>query len=239
MSFDTNLFWDSVFSREFANGALLAIVVALIAQAAGIVIGFLLALIRMNKVPVLSQIAWFYIWILRALPTLLVLLIVWNAFPQFIPSMKDPWFTPFIAACIGLGFQEGAYMSEILRSALSAVDEGQSTAARALGMTPVQSMRRVLIPQMIRVAIPPTSNEFINMIKYTSLASVIALQELLTRAQVQVASTFRYAEYYAAAGVYYLVIVSVLTIAQSRLEKRYLWKSRQSVAVTQVETETP
>ncbi|MCW2847419.1 MAG: polar amino acid transport system permease protein [Marmoricola sp.] len=239
MSFDTNLFWDSLFSREFANGALLAIVVALIAQAGGIVIGFLLALIRMNKVPVLSHIAWFYIWILRALPTLLVLLIVWNAFPQFIPSMKDPWFTPFIAACIGLGFQEGAYMSEILRSALSAVDEGQNTAARALGMTPIQSMRRVLIPQMIRVAIPPTSNEFINMIKYTSLASVIALQELLTRAQVQVASTFRYAEYYAAAAVYYLVIVSVLTIAQSRLEKRYLWTSRQPHVTTPVETETP
>jgi His/Glu/Gln/Arg/opine family amino acid ABC transporter permease subunit len=239
MSFDTHLFWQSVFSREFAHGALLAIVVALIAQAGGIVIGFLLALIRMNRVPVLSQVAWIYIWILRALPTLLVLLIVWNAFPQFIPSMKDPWFTPFIAACIGLGFQEGAYMSEILRSALSAVDEGQSTAARALGMTPIQSMRRVLIPQMIRVAIPPTSNEFINMIKYTSLASVIALQELLTRAQVQVASTFRYAEYYAAAAVYYLLIVSVLTIAQSRLEKRYLWRSRQPGAPKKVEPETP
>ena len=117
-------------------------------------------------------------------------------------------------------------MAEIVRSALSAVDDGQGLAARALGMTPVQSMRKVLLPQMIRVAIPPTGNEFINMIKYTSLASIIALQELLTRAQVQVASTFRYAEYYAAAAVYYLIIVSLLTVLQTRLERRYSWKSK-------------
>lgn len=226
MSFEVDLFWESLFSTNFLYGAFLAVVVALISQAAGIVIGFLLALARTGRVPVVREGAWAYIWVMRALPTLLVLLIVWNALPQFIPSMKDPWFSPFIAACLALGAQEGAYMAEIVRSALSAVDEGQGLAARALGMTPTQSMRKVLLPQMIRVAIPPTGNEFINMIKYTSLASIIALQELLTRAQVQVASTFRYAEYYAAAAVYYLVIVSLLTILQTRLERRYSWKSK-------------
>ncbi len=226
VSFDPSLFWDALFSMNFVHGAILAVVVAVIAQAAGVVLGFALALSRSSGVPVLREAAWTYIWVMRALPTLLVLLIVWNALPQFVPAMKDPWFSPFIAACIALGAQEGAYMAEIIRSALSAVDEGQPLAARALGMTPSQSMRKVLLPQMIRVAIPPTGNELINMIKYTSLASIIALQELLTRAQVLVASTFRYAEYYAAAAVYYLVIVSALTVVQSRLERRYSWKSR-------------
>jgi polar amino acid transport system permease protein len=226
VSFEAGLFWDSLFSQNFLYGAFLSVVVAVISQCAGILIGFILALARTSKLHGAREGALLYIWLMRALPTLLVLLIVWNALPQFISALKDPWFTPFIAACIALGFQEGAYMAEIIRSALSSVDEGQSMAARALGMTPAQSMRRVMLPQMIRVAIPPTGNEFINMIKYTSLASIIALQELLTRAQVQVASTFRYAEYYAAAAVYYLVIVSVLTLLQTRLERRYLWKSK-------------
>jgi len=105
------------------------------------------------------------------------------------------------------------------------VDEGQSIAGRALGMTPTQVMRKVTLPQLIRIAIPPTANEYIGMIKYTSLASVISLQELLSTAGNGVNKTFRYTEYYAAAGVYYLAIVSVLMFLQSRLERKFAWIS--------------
>jgi ABC-type amino acid transport system permease subunit len=114
------------------------------------------------------------------------------------------------------------------------VDDGQALAARALGMTPTQVMRKVVIPQLTRIAIPPTANEYIGMIKYTSLASVISLQELLTRAGNGVSSTFRYVEYYAAALIYYLVIVSVLMVLQARLEKKYAWISttKKSVRMT-------
>jgi ABC-type amino acid transport system permease subunit len=101
-------------------------------------------------------------------------------------------------------------------------------------MTPTQVMRKVVVPQLTRIAIPPTANEYIGMIKYTSLASVISLQELLTRAGNGVSATFRFVEYYAAALVYYLVIVSVLMVLQARLEKRYAWIStvKKSVRVS-------
>jgi len=111
------------------------------------------------------------------------------------------------------------------------VDDGQALAARALGMTPTQVMRKVVIPQLTRIAIPPTANEYIGMIKYTSLASVISLQELLTRAGNGVSATFRYVEYYAAALIYYLVIVSVLMVLQGRLEKKYAWISTTKKSV--------
>jgi His/Glu/Gln/Arg/opine family amino acid ABC transporter permease subunit len=225
MTFEPATFWSVLFSQNYLYGAGISLLVALIAQIFGTLIGFVLAAGRQSGSRPVRSVSWVYIWFFRALPTLLILLIVWNAMPQFFPSLNAPWFTPFVAACIGLAVTEGAYMAEIIRSARMSVDEGQGLAARALGMTPTQSMQRVLLPQMIRVAIPATGNEFINMIKYTSLASVIALQELLTRAQVGVATTFRYGEYYAAAAVYYLVIVSVLTVLQSRLERRYAWKS--------------
>jgi ABC-type amino acid transport system permease subunit len=121
-------------------------------------------------------------------------------------------------------------MAEILRSALLSVDPEQRMAAKSLGMTPAQTMRKVILPQVIRVAIPPTGNELITMLKFTSLTSVISLQELLTVAQQNISATFRYAEFYAAASLYYLVIVSVLMVAQMRLERRYEWTTRKRAA---------
>ena len=118
-------------------------------------------------------------------------------------------------------------MAEIVRSGLLAIDEGQQLAARALGMTPLSVFRRVVLPQVIRVIIPPTANEFITMLKITSLASAISLQELLTYTQQSISITFRFAEYYAAAAIYYLVIVSVFMAFQAWLERRFLWSSQR------------
>jgi polar amino acid transport system permease protein len=226
MTFDTEVFRDALLSFDFLNGALVAVSLAVAAQALAIIGGFLLMLARRSPYKFVTNLAFGYIWFFRAMPTLLILLLAWNAAPQLFPSLTSDSYTPFIAALIGFAIVESAYMAEILRSAMSSIDEGQQLAARALGMSPGTVMVRVMIPQLIRVAIPPTGNEFIGMVKYTSLASVIGLRELMSIAQAGVSVTFSYAEYYAAAMVYYLVIVSVLMVLQAQLEKKYQWDSK-------------
>jgi polar amino acid transport system permease protein len=225
MDFESDLFFEVLVSDAFIKGAAISVSLATLSQLLAIFFGFFLAIFRLGKNPVLKAFAGVYIWLFRAIPALLLLLIVWNAFPQLIPALRQEWYSPFLAALLALSLLEGAYMAEILRSSIMSVDDGQALAARALGMTPTQVMRKVTIPQLTRIAIPPTANEYIGMIKYTSLASVISLQELLTRAGNGVSATFRFVEYYAAALVYYLVIVSILMVLQARLEKRYAWIS--------------
>lgn len=225
MTFSTEVFLEALTSHAYLRGATIALVLAALSQLAGSIIGFGLALLRASGQNVLRVAARGYVWILRAIPTLLILLVVWNALPQIAPALRRDWFSPFVAAFVALSFIEAALMAEILRSALDSVDPGQRLAARALGLSPINVMRKVLVPQMIRVAIPPTGNQFIMMVKLTSLASVISLQELLTVAQQGVSRTFRYPEYYAAAALYYLAIVSALMLLQSRLELRYAWTS--------------
>jgi His/Glu/Gln/Arg/opine family amino acid ABC transporter permease subunit len=230
MEFNSSLFWEALTSSAMAKGALIALGLAVVSQVLAIVLGFGVMLTYRSPVRHVSMVGRTYVWFFRAIPILLVLILVWNALPQVLPVFRGSWFSPFLAAMLALTIVEAAYMSEILRSALASIDEGQALAARALGMTPRQVMRRVLIPQMIRVAIPPTGNEFITMLKGTTLASVISLQELLAAANVGVSVTFGYAEYYGAATVYYLVLVSLLMVVQSRLERRYRWKSSPSKA---------
>lgn len=226
MDFDQSIFLQALTSKEFLTGAALSLQLAIVSQIAATLIGLGVAMAGISKKKTLRSLAWAYVWFFRSVPTLLLLLIVWNAAPQIIPALRDSWYSPFLAGFIGLSVVEGAFMAEILRSALLSVDSGQKLAARALGLTPAQTFLRVELPQAIKVALPPTGNEFIGMIKYTSLASVISLQELMTTAQVQVATTFRYAEYYTAALVYYLVIVSAVMALQHQVEKRYRWVSK-------------
>ncbi|MBM9469521.1 amino acid ABC transporter permease [Nakamurella leprariae] len=225
MEFDGTIFWDALTSQEYLDGAVLSIGLAAASQVLAVIIGFVVALGRISKHRAPRAVAGLYVWFFRAIPTLLVLLLVWNAGPQLFPALREDWFSPFLAGLIGLSIVEAAYMAEIIRAALLSIDDGQAVAARALGLTPLQVLRKVLVPQAIKVALPPTGNEFIAMIKYTSLASVISLRELLTTAQVGVSVTFRYAEYYVAALVYYLVIVSLVMLLQSWIERRYRWTS--------------
>jgi ABC-type amino acid transport system permease subunit len=130
-----------------------------------------------------------------------------------------------MAAWIALSLNEAAYMSEIIRAGLLSVDPGQELAGRALGMSRRQILRKVVVPQAVRLVIPPTGNEFITLLKLTSLAYVISLPELLTAAQQLATATFLYPETLTAALVYYLGIVSVLMVIQSRLERRFTWSS--------------
>ena len=224
-SFDTQLFWEALSSSPYWKGALLAIGLTLVSLAAAIVIGFALALGKASRLPPVRSLVFFYTWIFRATPTLLQLVFVWYALPQFWPVFQGNWFTPFLAAFVTLALNEAAYMAEIIRAGLLAVDPGQELAGRALGMTRRQILRRVVVPQAVRIVIPPTGNEFITLLKLTSLASVISLQELLTASQQRAVVSFGYPEAYLAALVYYLAIVSVLMVAQSRLEQRFTWTS--------------
>lgn len=225
MDFDGTIFFDALFSEAYYVGAAISLSLATLSLLFATFFGFFLAVFRISKNAVLSSFAGVYIWMFRAIPALLLLLIVWNALPQIFPIFRQEWYSPFLAALLAFAVLEAAYMAEIIRAAILSVDDGQALAGRALGMTPSQVMRKVTLPQLIRIAIPPTANEYIGMIKYTSLASVISLQELLTRAGNGVSVTFRFLEFYLAALIYYLLIVSVLMIFQKQLERKYSWIS--------------
>jgi len=224
-SFDTHLFWTALSSGPYWRGALTALEVTVLALATAVVIGFFVALGALSGRRRFRILTWFYNWIFRATPTLLQLYFVWYALPQIWPLFAGHWFTPFLAAWAVLSLNEAAYMSEIIRAGLLSVDPGQELAGRALGMTRPQILRKVIVPQAVRIVIPPTGNEFITLLKLTSLASVISLHELLTAANELATATFRYNETLLAALVYYLAIVSVLMVFQARLEKRFTWTS--------------
>lgn len=219
MAFDPGVFWDALLSRPFALGALTSLALAVSAHAVGIVLGLALAVAAEGAGWRRAGVGAFT-WLFRGAPTLLQLLFVWNALPQLIPVLRGTWFTPFLAALLALSLNEAAYQAEISRAALLAVPAGQLDAARALGLTPAKAFLLVRLPQAARVGLPPTVNEFITLLKTTSLASVISLQELLAVTSRTISVTFHFTELYAVALVYYLAIVSALMVGQAWLERR-------------------
>jgi polar amino acid transport system permease protein len=225
-SFDWHLFWSAFSSGPYWRGALTALELTAPALATALVIGFFVALGALSTRRSVRTIAWLYNWFFRATPTLLQLYFVWYALPEYWHGFAQSWFTPFFAAWITLSLNEAAYASEIIRAALMSVDPGQELAGRALGMSRRRILQRVIIPQAVRIAIPPIGNEFITLLKLTSLASIISLHELLTAAIQLTSATFIYNEPLLAALVYYLVIVSILMVIQSRLERKFTWTSR-------------
>ncbi|WP_338065927.1 ABC transporter substrate-binding protein/permease [Novacetimonas pomaceti] len=216
-------FFSALTSLSFLRGAALTLGLALASHATAIVISVPMALRLDGRPGLLRSFLRLYVYLFRAVPTLLQLLFVWNALPQFCPVFRHAWFTPFLAAWISLSLNESAYQVEINRSALASVDAGQIAAARALGMRGWQIYRHVIFPQALRIALPPTINDFITLLKTTSLASVISLHELLSVAQVEVARSFEFTEYYAAALVYYLLMVLSFIMVQKWMERRFGW----------------
>jgi His/Glu/Gln/Arg/opine family amino acid ABC transporter permease subunit len=226
VDFRPAVFFDALTSPAFIEGVELTIALTVVSVVAGLVFGLVLALMRNSSWAALRGFAWGYIWIFRAIPTLVQLLFVWDALPQLIPAFRGEWFSPFLAGAIALSMNEAAYAAEIFRGGLLSIDQGQRLAARALGMSPTKVFAKVILPQLIRVTIPPLSNDFITMLKITSLASVISLQELLAHTQSLVATTFRFVEYFSAAAVYYLVLVSIFMAIQAQIERRFTWVSQ-------------
>lgn len=211
------------------SGALNTIVMAILAMALGIVLGVGVAILRMSDNPVLRGLALTYVWLFRGLPVILQLLLWFNLaliFPTI--GIHGIWevrtvdiMTPFMAALLGLGINQGAYTSEVVRGGLIAVDSGQREAAQAIGMTDLRALRRIILPQAMRVVIPPLGNEFIGMIKLTSLASVIQYAEVLHNAQNIYFANSRVMELLIVSGAWYLLMVTLLTPLQVLLERRF------------------
>ena len=222
------------FSRRVLDGLVLTIELTVIAMAIGIALGIVLAVMRLSPNPLVSGSSWVYIWFFRGTPLLVQLLFWYNLAalyphlglgipfgPQFVTGTANSFITPFAAAIFGLGLNEGAYMAEIVRAGFLSVDEGQTEAAQSLGMTRLQTMRRVVLPQAMRVIIPPTGNETISMLKNTSLVSVIAVTELLYSVQLIYAANYQTIPLLIVASLWYLIVTTVLTIGQYYIERHY------------------
>jgi polar amino acid transport system permease protein len=194
---------------------------------------------RMSSNPVTSTVAWVYIWFFRGTPVLVQLLLWYNialVFPilnlGFYKDEMNQVMTPVLTALLGLGLNEAAYMSEIVRAGIQSVDEGQTEASHALGMTQGKTLRRVVLPQAMRVIIPPTGNEFINMLKTSSLVSVVQYSELLRATSDIGISSNAIMEMYFVASIWYLVLTSVFSVGQFYLERRYARGSLRSLPLT-------
>jgi len=233
--FEWDVVGDYLFDSRIIDGLVLTLELTVASMAAGIVIGVLLAVMRLSPNPLVAGASGFYIWLFRGTPVL-VQLLFWNFIAALYPeiSIGIPFggpelfsfeanvvITSFVAALLGLGLNEGAYMAEIVRAGILSVDEGQSQAAQALGMTRLQTMRRIVLPQAMRVIIPPTGNETISMLKTTSLVSVIATAELLYAAQLIYAENYRTIQLLIVASIWYLALTTILTIGQYYLERRF------------------
>jgi polar amino acid transport system permease protein len=235
-----------LFNRSILEGVRNTLLIAVVAQVAGIALGVLFAVMRLAANPVLRVTSWVYVWLFRGTPVL-VQLILWFSLPLVFEylSIKLPFvdvylyrarmvdfMTPFKAAFLGLALNEGAYMAEIVRAGILSVDEGQVDAAKALGMHPALTLRRIVLPQAMRVIIPPTGNEFISMLKTSSLASVVLYGELLRRAQDVYSTNLRTLELLLVASIWYLVLTSVASVGQYFLERRFARGSARDVPET-------
>lgn len=187
----------------------------IISFAAGLVIALLVALARLSRVPVLSWLARAYISVIRGTPLLVQLFLIFYALPS-LGVVIDP----FPSAVIAFSLNVGGYAAETIRAAILSVPRGQWEAASTIGLGPTMTLRRVVLPQALRVSVPPLSNTFISLVKDTSLASTIMVTELLRKAQEIAAPTYEFMTLYSLAAVIYWLICLVLSSAQGRLERR-------------------
>jgi polar amino acid transport system permease protein len=221
-------------AHTILTGMVNTLIISVLAQLLGVGLGILAAVMRISRNPVTSSVGATYVWFFRGTPVL-VQLLVWYNLSYIFPVISLPgigsWqtndvMTPFLAALLGLGINEGAYMAEIVRAGIASVDEGQTEAAHALGMSPGRTMRRIVLPQAMRVIVPPTGNEFINMLKTSSLAYAIQYNELLQSAVKIYSNNLAIIELLFTVSLWYLILTSVFSIGQYQLERRFSRGSR-------------
>ncbi len=243
------LSWQAVstylFYPQMLRGVVVTLELTVIAMVIGVSLGILLAVMRLSVNPVVSTVSWFYIWFFRGTPVLVQIFFWYNlaiVLPVItigIPFTHIHWVgvtnqidTPFLAAILGLGLNEAAYMSEIVRAGIISVDQGQTEAAQALGMTRARVMRRIVLPQAMRVILPPTGNETISMLKTSSLAYIAAVGELFY-VQTQISNaTFDVVELLIDASIWYLFMTSILTFGQYYLERHFARGSARELPPT-------
>jgi polar amino acid transport system permease protein len=245
-AFDWSTVGKYLFDRRVIQGVLVTLELTVLSMALGVAMGIILAVMRLSPNPVLSTVAWFYLWVFRGTP-IYTQLVFWGLVgvlyqqigfgipfgPEFVTFNTSDLIGPFVAATLGLAFNEAAYMAEIVRAGIVSVDEGQSEAAAALGMRRAMVMRRIVLPQAMRVIIPPTGNEFISMLKTTSLVIAVPLTiDLYSRTRDIAGRLFRPIPLLIVAGIWYLVITSVLMIGQYYLERHYARGSQRELPPT-------
>ncbi len=233
-AWDWSTVWHYLFSPQILKGVWLTVWVTIASMVIGIVLGVVLAVMRLSVNPIVKGVAWIYIWFFRGTPVL-VQIIFWVFLGQvyrylslgvpFGPQLLYFNTTELIPVLVGgllaLGLNEGAYMAEIVRSGITSVDPGQTEAAEALGMTRLRVMRRIVLPQAMRIIVPPTGNETISMLKTTSLLSVAAILELFGTAQLIYGSNYKQIPLLVVASIWYLAFTSVMSVGQYFLERRF------------------
>lgn len=216
MNYDPSVVWHYLFSPALLQGVWVTLQLSVLAQVIGVVLGIIMALGRTSRTPVFYVPANAYIWFFRGTPVY-VQILFWFAALSTV--------SPFFVGLLALSLNEGAYMAEIVRAGIEAVDKGQMEAAKSVGMTYGLAMRRIVLPQALRVIIPPTGNEFISMLKTSSLASAVSLDELLFRAQniygcTSCTGALHVMELLTVASLYYLLLTTIFSIGQAWLENR-------------------
>ncbi|HWC33656.1 MAG TPA: amino acid ABC transporter permease [Mycobacteriales bacterium] len=223
-----------LFAAPILHGVARTALLTVVCMAIGIVLGTALAVMRLSPNPIVSGASWLYIWFFRGTPVL-VQLIFWYYMAYLYPTISlgipfgPSWvhihtttaLSKFLAAMLGLGLNEAAYMAEIVRAGILSVDEGQTEAASALGMRRVMIMRRIVLPQAMRVIIPPTGNETISMLKTTSLVSVISYPDLLYAAQLIYSVNYKTIPLLLTVSIWYLAVTSLLYVGQYYLERHF------------------
>ncbi len=211
------------------GGLVNTVIMTICAMALGITLGVIFAIMAMSPNAVMRGCAAFYIWFFRGTPLILQLLIWFNlalVFPTIgisgVFSVRTiDVIGPFMATLLGLGINQGAYTAEVVRSGILSVDHGQTEAAKTIGMTRLTTLRRIVLPQAMRVIIPPVGNEVVSMVKLTSIASVIQFSEILRNAQTIYYANARVIELLIVAAGWYLIVVSILSLGQIFLERHF------------------
>lgn len=203
------------FFMQFVQGAILTIELTAASIILGSLLGLLFAIFKVAKTPVLKDVAWFYTWAIRGTPLLVQILIWYFGLPSI--GIQIPKWT---AAIIALSINAGAYITEICRAGIESIDRGQMEAARSLGMSYRLAMRRIILPQAYKRLLPPMSNEFIAMLKDSSLVAVIGMEELLRKAQIINSQTYQAMKAFIAAAIFYLILTSLFTVLAHYLERK-------------------
>lgn len=226
--------WQFLFRAEVLQGVLLTVIMAILAQLVGSLIGLALYFLRRSRLRVFRGLGQAYVWFFRGTPLLVQIVFLYNFLPiihiarplinthlfRHLGFVDETPLDGFIAALVALSFNEGAYMAEIVRAGIDAIDPGQMEAARSLGMTSWQGMRRIVLPQALRVIVPPLGNEFNSMLKSTSLAFTIGVFELLAAAQASAFSSGAVLEALTAAALWYLLLTTLWSFIQANVERR-------------------
>jgi len=215
--FDVGGFFDYLFNEFLLTGIVVTIGLTVAAMVGGLALGALLAFMRLSRFRPVSLVAQVYIWLFRGTPLLVQLLFIYTGLPLALGVR----FSVLEAALLGLILNEAAYLAEIIRSGILSVPTGQKNAGAALGLTPTQTMRYVIMPQAARIIIPPLGNSVNGVLKTTSITSVISMEEILRRVQILIQEKFLVLELFAVAAIYYLILTTLWDLIQRRLEARF------------------